>query len=123
MAKFQRHIFVCTNQRSAQNPRGCCASKGGEAVAAAFKASLHTRGYKRIVRSNASGCLDQCERGVTVVVYPEAVWYGGVRVEDVDEIIESHVVGGRPVERLRIPDRELTGLEPEAPGAGPGHDA
>ncbi len=117
MAQFQRHIFICTNQRPLGNPRGCCASKGAAEVVAAFKARLHARGFKRIVRSNASGCLDQCERGVTVVVYPEAIWYGGVRVEDVDEIIESHVVGGRPVERLRIPEGELTGIEPPAPQA------
>jgi len=59
------------------------------------------------VRANKSGCLDQCELGPTVVVYPEAIWYGQVRPEDVDEIIESHIVGGRPVQRLVIPDAIL----------------
>ena len=112
MAKFQRHVFVCINERPAGNPRGCCASKGSEAVAEAFKLKLFERGFKRIVRPNKAGCLDQCARGVTVVVYPEAVWYGGVTVDDVDEIIESHIVRGVPVARLVIPDAELTGLEP-----------
>ena len=64
------------------------------------------------MRPNKAGCLDQCAHGVTVVVYPDAVWYGGVTVEDVDEIIERHVIGGEPVERLVIPDSRLTGREP-----------
>ena len=56
------------------------------------------------VRINKSLCLDQCEHGPTVVVYPEAVWYGFVRPEDAAEIVEQHLVGGRPVERLRLAD-------------------
>ena len=59
------------------------------------------------MRANKCGCLDQCELGPTVVVYPEAVWYGHVTPDDVDEIIESHIVGGQPVERLVIPDAVL----------------
>ena len=54
------------------------------------------------MRANAAGCLDQCARGVTVVVYPEQVWYGGVKVDDVREIIDEHLFGGVPVERLRM---------------------
>ena len=114
MAKFQRHLFICTNERAADNPRGCCKSKGGQEVAAAFKERLFNAGYKRIVRPNKAGCLDQCEKGVTVVVYPEAVWYGGVTVDDVDEIIREHIAGGRVVERLVIPDDQLTGIDPSS---------
>jgi (2Fe-2S) ferredoxin len=111
MAKFQRHIFICTNEREASDPRGCCAAKGSWKVAECFKSKLHERGLKRIVRANKAGCLDQCARGATVVVYPEAIWYGGVTVEDVDEIIERHIVGGVAVERLVIPPEQLTGRE------------
>ena len=111
MAKFRQHVFVCINERSATDSRGCCASKGGADVAAAFKRKLYERGLKRIVRPNKAGCLDQCARGVSVVVYPEATWYGGVTPEDVDEIIDSHLIGGKPVERLIVPDQELTGRE------------
>jgi (2Fe-2S) ferredoxin len=68
----------------------------------AFKLKLAERGLKGKVRANQSGCLDQCEHGPNVVVYPEAVWYGGVTLADVDEIVESHIIGGRAVERLRI---------------------
>ncbi|MFT5286482.1 MAG: (2Fe-2S) ferredoxin [Planctomycetota bacterium] len=109
MAKFERHLFVCINERDSSDARGCCASRGGVAVAKAFKKKLYALGYKRIVRVNQAGCLDQCARGVVIVVYPEAVWYGGVTEDDVDEIIEQHVIGGEVVKRLEIPDRELTG--------------
>ena len=103
MAKFQRHIFICINQREAGNPKGCCADKGAEGVAELFKAGLHSRGLKGRMRANKAGCLDQCTEGVTVVVYPEAVWYSGVTAADVEQIIDEHLVGGRPVERLRNP--------------------
>jgi (2Fe-2S) ferredoxin len=112
MAKFQRHIFVCTNERASGDERGSCKARGGDAVAEAFKHKLYERGFKRVVRPNKAGCLDQCAQGVCVVVYPDAVWYGGVKPEDVDEIIESHVVGGKPLERLVIPDDKLTGRAP-----------
>lgn len=114
MAKFQRHIFICINERDAEHPRGCCAARGGHDVAAAFKKRLFDRGLKRIVRPNKAGCLDQCAHGVAIVVYPEGVWYGGVTVDDVDEIIDEHIIGGRPVERLRLADDQLTGREPDS---------
>ena len=114
MAEFARHVFICINERPAGDPRGCCGSKGGADVAGAFKRKLYERGLKRIVRPNKAGCLDQCARGVTAVVYPEGVWYGALTVEDVDEIIDSHIVGGRPVERLRIPPAYLPGRSPDA---------
>ncbi len=112
MAKFQRHLFICTNERPAADKRGSCASRGGDEVATAFKKKLHKGGFRRIVRPNKAGCLDQCARGVTVVVYPEGVWYGGVTADDVDEIISEHIVNGRIVERLVISEEELTGIDP-----------
>ncbi|HEV8048747.1 MAG TPA: (2Fe-2S) ferredoxin domain-containing protein [Terriglobales bacterium] len=69
-----------------------------------FKQKLAERGLKSTVRANQSGCLDQCEHGPNLVVYPDAVWYGGVTLADVDEIIDSHIVGAKPVERLRMKD-------------------
>lgn len=112
MAKFQKHIFICVNERAPDDPKGCCAAKGSLDVAAAFKKKLYERGLKRIVRPNKALCLDQCAHGVTVVVYPEATWYGHVTVNDVDQIIDEHIVGGRPVERLILPPEKLTGIEP-----------
>ena len=81
-------------------------------VAAALKRKLYERGFKRIVRANKCQCLDQCSQGPVVVVYPEGVWYGKVTLEDVDEIIEQHIVGGKVVTRLVIPDDQLTGIVP-----------
>ena len=115
MAKFQRHLFICINERGPDDPRGSCTARGSAAVAEALKEKVHACGLKRIVRVNKAGCLDQCAKGVTIVVYPEGVWYGGVKVSDVDEIVERHLVGGEPVRRLLIPDDELTGKE-AAPG-------
>jgi (2Fe-2S) ferredoxin len=99
---FDKHVFICTNRRDPGNPKGCCAEKGAEAVRDAFKRILHDYGVKGRIRANAAGCLDQCARGVTVVVYPEQVWYGGVTVGDVEEIVKQHLFQGVPVERLRM---------------------
>ena len=105
MAKFTKHIFVCMNTREEGHPRGCCDPTGQGELQRLFKVKLAQRGIANSsVRANKCGCLDQCELGPTVVVYPEAVWYGHVRPEDVDEIIDAHIVGGQPVERLVIPD-------------------
>jgi (2Fe-2S) ferredoxin len=104
MAKFERHIFVCTNQREPGHPRGCCDPEGQAQLQLVFKQKLAQRGLKGKVRANKAGCLDQCEHGPNVVVYPEQVWYGRVTVADVEEIIDQHIIGGKPVERLVMPD-------------------
>jgi (2Fe-2S) ferredoxin len=102
MARFEHHIFICTNQRPPENPRGCCDPEGLGSLQLLFKKELAARGLKATVRANRAGCLDQCEHGPTVAVYPEAVWYGGVRPEDVAEIIESHIINKVPVSRLML---------------------
>jgi (2Fe-2S) ferredoxin len=107
MPRFVRHVFVCTNQRPPGDPRGCCAARGAEGVVEAFKAELARRGLKGRLRANKAGCLDNCARGVSVVVYPDAVWYGGVTARDVAEIVERHLVGGVPVERLILRDGDF----------------
>ena len=111
MPKFQRHIFVCTNQREPGSARGCCDQAGQAELQKAFKRKLAELGLKGKVRANKSGCLDQCEHGPNVVVYPEAVWYGGVHLEDVEEIVQSHILGGVPVARLITPDSCLNAVE------------
>lgn len=102
MPKFARHIFICCNQRPTEDPRGCCDPAGNAELQRVFKIKLAQRGIKGTVRANKSGCLDQCVHGPNVVIYPEAVWYGGVTAADVDDIIESHILGNKPVERLLI---------------------
>lgn len=105
MPSFQRHVFVCVNERAPDDPKGSCKAKGGIEVRDKFKAELKARGLAKTIRANNAGCLDQCARGVSVVIYPEQVWYGGVTVEDVVEIVEKHLIGGQVVERLLMPDQ------------------
>jgi (2Fe-2S) ferredoxin len=102
MPHYEKHVFICTNRRDSSNPKGSCAAKGSEQVRERFKKELSERGLKGRMRANAAGCLDQCEHGCTVVVYPEQVWYGHVTPDDVNEIVEEHLLADRPVERLRL---------------------
>ncbi|MGN6103811.1 MAG: (2Fe-2S) ferredoxin domain-containing protein [Kofleriaceae bacterium] len=111
MPSFQRHVFVCINERPADHPRGSCKMRGGVEVRDRLKSELTKRGLSKMIRANNAGCLDQCEQGVTVVVYPEQVWYGHVTVDDVEEIIEKHLIGGEVVERLLLPDQPHLGGE------------
>ena len=105
MPSFKRHVFVCINERAPDHPKGCCKGKGGPDVRDELKKQLKSRGLAKLVRANNSGCLDQCENGVAVVVYPEQVWYGHVTVADIAELVEKHLVNGEAVERLMLPDQ------------------
>jgi (2Fe-2S) ferredoxin len=104
MSKFAKHIFVCTNQRDKDHPRGCCDPHGEGALQKRFKKVLAAHGVRGTVRANKAGCVDQCEHGPNVVVYPDAVWYGQVTEDDVEEIVTSHIIGGNPVQRLIVAD-------------------
>jgi (2Fe-2S) ferredoxin len=109
MPSLQRHVFVCTNERAADNPKGCCKLKGASDVRDRLKGELASRGLLKIIRANNAGCLDQCEHGVTVVVYPEQVWYGRVTPDDIPEIVDQHIIGGNAVRRLMLPDQPHLG--------------
>jgi (2Fe-2S) ferredoxin len=100
MPEFEKHVFVCTNTRPDGHPRGCCSGKNSNSIRDRMKELVAKAGLNKKIRINTAGCLDQCEHGVTIVVYPEAVWYGFVRMEDVEEIVNSHLLGGAPVARL-----------------------
>ena len=99
---YQHHVFFCLNQRD--DGRECCHSKGAQAAQEHAKKRIKQLGMSGCgkVRINKAGCLDRCEEGPVLVVYPEAVWYTFVDNEDIDEIIDSHLVGGKVVERLKI---------------------
>ena len=105
MPSFQRHVFVCINERAPDHPKGCCKLRGGVDVRDRLKAELSARGLSKLVRANNAGCLDQCERGVTMVVYPEQVWYGQLTEADIPEIVDKHLIGGEIVTRLLMPDQ------------------
>jgi len=102
MAGFEHHVFVCLNTRPEGAPRPACTADGTSELHTRLQQLTKAAGLGGRVRINRSGCLDQCEHGPMVVVYPEAVWYGHVRPEDAEAIVAEHLVGGRPVERLRV---------------------
>ncbi|RPH37829.1 (2Fe-2S) ferredoxin domain-containing protein [bacterium] len=104
MSRYQRHVFVCINERPAGHPKGCCLEKGSAAIRDALKAELQKRGLGGIVRANNSGCLDACAFGPSMVIYPEGIWYGGVKKEDVPEIVEQTIIRGAVIPRLLIKD-------------------
>lgn len=103
MARFERHIFTCTNERDAADARGCCADRGGDDVAAWFKAEGKRRNWKGRIRANRAACLDACEFGPVVVVYPDQVWYSPSTEDDVRRICEEHIEGGSVVQDLLVP--------------------
>lgn len=97
---YEKHIFICTNQRRAGHPRGCCDDKGGSQVRLEFAEALARRGLKGQIRANKAGCLNACELGVAVVMYPAGIWYLGVTPQDVAEIVETSLLGDGIVQRL-----------------------
>jgi len=105
MSHYQHHVFFCCNQRE-PGERGCCNDKGASRVRDYAKKQVKQLGLAGPgkVRINQAGCLDRCELGPCLVVYPEGVWYTYVDEEDVDEIIDEHLHHGRVVERLRLKD-------------------
>lgn len=116
MPAFEKHVFICMNERDESASRPSCRNEGAKKLKDAFKDAIKDAGLKHQIRANESGCLDQCEHGPVVVVYPEAVWYGFVRPRDVEEIVQSHLVGGVPVKRLRLAEGCLN--TPECPHRG-----
>ena len=104
MPKPERHVLICINARAPGNPKGSCAEKGSEAVAERLKALVRERGLAERVIVSRTSCLKHCSRGITVAVYPENVWYAGVKETDLEEICSSHLEGGRPLARLLMPD-------------------
>jgi len=104
MAYYQRHVFFCVNDRGPGADRPSCNQCGSSAMRDHAKTRVKALGLAGPgqVRVNQAGCLDRCEEGPVCVVYPEGVWYTYVDETDIDEIIDSHLVNGKQVERLKI---------------------
>lgn len=99
---YQTHIFCCTNQRPDGHAMGCCASKGSQDLQNYMKARAKEWGITDI-RVNKSGCLDRCEFGPTLVIYPDGTWYRYQTREDVDRILQNHVINNQKCPDLVIP--------------------
>lgn len=111
---YQRHVFCCINERPAGHPRGCCMDKDAVRLRNYMKARVKEMGLAG-VRINAAGCLDRCELGPTMVIYPEGVWYSCRTPEDVDEVVRVHLVEGGRVARLMLYPED--GAAPSDPAA------
>jgi (2Fe-2S) ferredoxin len=99
---YKHHVFFCMNQRDDGRP--CCAERGAQQAQQHAKRrikALDMNGHEK-VRINQAGCLDRCEEGPVLVVYPEGVWYTYVDTSDIDDIIDSHLINGKVVDRLKI---------------------
>lgn len=106
MAALQRHFFVCQTRRP-EGDKPSCGAQGAEVIYSRLLEALDKRPeLGRDVAVTACGCLGECYDGPMIVVYPEGVWYAKVKPDDVSEIVDEHLVAGRPVERLRF-KREL----------------
>ena len=99
---YEAHLFFCCNKRPDEHPRGSCAAQGSEALRDYMKTRARQMGLKR-VRVNQAGCLDRCELGPCIVIYPEGIWYKITTNADVDLILERHVRDGGRVPELMLP--------------------
>lgn len=96
--KFQKHIFICTNQK--ESGKACCGEERGMELVQKFRDVLNEKGLKGTVRAQRAGCLDACKFGPALVVYPDGVYYAPVSPDDVERIVNEHIIGGKPVEEL-----------------------
>jgi (2Fe-2S) ferredoxin len=107
MALRQRYLFVCTNRRADDDPKGSCAGRGSEEIRAALKEQVAARGLAKLgARVCKSSCLDQCSSGVCILVEPDHFFYGHVTPADIPEIVEA-LVNDRRVERLVLTPDDL----------------
>ena len=97
--KYEKHVFVCINKR--EEGKVCCAARGSEEVVKILKEKVATKGLAGKIRINKSGCLGQCSQGISAVVYPEGIWYGGFTLNHIDDFIESHLIHNKPLEKIR----------------------
>ena len=104
MPKPKYHILVCTNSRPPGHPRGSCGERGAQDVLMKFYQELESRGLFGQVLITGTTCVGPCQMGTSVIVYPEGTWYQNVTPERVTEIMDQHILRGKPVESLFLPE-------------------
>lgn len=104
MPEYKNNIFVCGNKREKGHPRGCCDPDGSDRIRSALKNAIKENKtfINGPVRVNQAGCLDQCEHGPVVVIYPQSIWYGNVKATDADRIVRKTLIKGEILDDLLI---------------------
>ena len=102
MVSPKHHIFICTSCRINGTQQGYCFQQDSVKILQTFLEEIDERELSGDVMLNNTGCFGICDKGPIVVVYPEGVWYRYEGLDDVEAIIQEHLLNGRPVERLRL---------------------
>ena len=98
--KFEKHIFICTNERDEKSTRKSCGACGGIDLRKDVVKMINKAGLKGKVRANKSGCLDVCEQGPAMVIYPKGFWYLGVNRKNIKTIFNKSILHDEPVLEL-----------------------
>lgn len=102
---YDKHIFLCINERD--NNRDCCAKRGAKSLLHYLKTKIKMLDHKKSLRVNSAGCLGRCKQGPSLVIYPEGIWYHCNTPEDIDEIVEKHIIKKEIVTRLLLPHEKI----------------
>lgn len=103
MSLYDKHVFICENKRDDTDVRGSCNQKGSVNFREIFKNEIQQKGLKTKIRVNRAGCLGSCKQGISMVIYPQGIWYGKVTIADIPEIIEKTLLKGEIIQRLLMP--------------------
>jgi (2Fe-2S) ferredoxin len=103
MSLYKKHVFVCENTRDEADTRGSCSQKGSIRFREVLKDAISSKGLKPKIRINKAGCLGACNQGISMVIYPDAIWYGKLSEDDIEEIIEKTLMKDELIDRLLMP--------------------
>ncbi len=106
MKEYKKHIFICEYARSKDEKKKSCGRSNSSKIKKKFKEHLKELKFSEVIRANSAGCLGNCKHGPVAVVYPEGVWYKGLKPKDVEEIVKSHLVNNKPVKRLMFKNEQ-----------------
>jgi (2Fe-2S) ferredoxin len=103
MSLYKKHVFVCENTRDEKDSRGSCSHKGSSQFREILKETISEKGLKSKIRINKAGCLGTCNQGISMVIYPDGIWYGKVSEQDIEEIVEKTLLKDELIDRLLMP--------------------
>jgi (2Fe-2S) ferredoxin len=98
--RYEKHVFICTNQKG--EGKACCGEARGMELVNKFKEVLRDRGLQGKIRAQRSGCIDACSRGPALVIYPEGTYYGHLKLDDVERIVDQHLINNQTIQELEL---------------------